>query len=75
MINDWDPYNLIQEGAPDDEYESEVAKILAGLPKCNSTKETAELISTVLTESFDSDTFPVAKCKRVSEKIYARFKN
>ena len=71
IINDWDPYGLIDGGAPADEFEAEVAKVLAGLAKSHSVKDVVQLVSDVFSESFEKEKFSVKSCKEVGKKVYA----
>lgn len=69
IINKWDPYSLVEEGAPKDEFEAEIAVILAKLKGRSSVDEIAKLVSEVFTNAFDA-TFTVESCRVVAEKIY-----
>jgi hypothetical protein len=52
VINKWDPANLFPD-APDDEYESEISKIVSYLKEANSETMLAEGIKTIFNNSFD----------------------
>ena len=75
LINAWDPYGLIEEGSPTDEFESEIAKILVGLSKCKSSEDTTKLIAGIFRQSFEVSKFSDDYCKQIGDKVYAWYKN
>ena len=75
LINAWDPYGLIDEGAPTDEFESEITKILAGLSKCKSSDDATKLIADIFRQSFESDKFSDDSCQQIGHKVYAWYKS
>ncbi|MFA5260882.1 MAG: hypothetical protein WC450_06615 [Candidatus Omnitrophota bacterium] len=70
IINDWDPYQLIEGGTPGNEFESEIAQLLAGLSKCKSVEDVINLTSKIFSESFGSSGFSFEDCNSVGTKIY-----
>lgn len=78
LIDKWDPYDLIKNGAPEDEWNFETTKILAGLSKCSSWEDTAKLISDIFSESLDDKRFSVEAYQGIAKKAYSwfiKFKN
>lgn len=73
IINEWDPYSLIAEGAPVDEFESEVGEVLAGLPKCKNQDDAVGLVSKVFSKAFEPDLFKPEHCTEVGQKVYGWF--
>jgi hypothetical protein len=47
-----DPYSLLADGSPDDEFDSEITAIVGQLNRCNSSKDVAHAIARVLNSSF-----------------------
>ncbi|MBU9721620.1 MULTISPECIES: hypothetical protein [Bacillaceae] len=43
-VNIWDPEQLLEMGAPDDEYEMEIERITKKVPRCQDEIEVAEAI-------------------------------
>ena len=68
-ISAWDPYALLAGGAPADEFDAEVSKIVAGLARTRSADELASLIANVFRASFDDSSFDVASCSDVASRI------
>ena len=38
VVREWDPYSLIAGGAPEDEFESEIAGVVAQIPRIKNRK-------------------------------------
>lgn len=54
LVNKADPLRLIQQGAPSDEYDQEIAKILAHLSKCETVDDLRRSVFAIFLESFGS---------------------
>ena len=70
LINQIDPYSLIKEGAPKDEFDQEVARILTGLPKCSSSEDVEKLITGVFSDQFGED-FSPKFFSSIIDKVFA----
>ncbi|MFC7301085.1 hypothetical protein [Cognatiluteimonas weifangensis] len=57
VIRAWDPYSLIAEGAPADEFNGQIAKITAKVPTFRSPSDAAQVISAVFSASFGPRVF------------------
>jgi hypothetical protein len=68
----WDPYSLLESGAPRDELDSEAALIVARLQGVRSESQLTDAISSVFGKCFEPAHFPLAACAQVSGRIYAR---
>lgn len=71
VINSWDPYNLVGGGAPSDEWESEVAKIVAQIPRIRSRTDAAHAISRTFSSSLQHEGFGPELCAEVGSQMYA----
>lgn len=69
-LNEWDPYDLIQSGAPDDEFTEEAIQIAAKVKKTESPAELAQVISDIFSRNFESDLFQVEACSQVASRIF-----
>jgi hypothetical protein len=61
-IGAWDPYRLLELGAPPDEFDDEIAKVVARIPKLRGENDLAATISEVFSSAFGPETFAVADC-------------
>lgn len=70
VIAEWDPYGLFTSGAPDDEWDSEVASLVAQIPRISSPKDAAHAISRVFSSSLERDRFGVDDCEAVGQQLF-----
>lgn len=68
-LNEWDPYDLIQGGAPENEFIEEATEIAAKIEVTKTPTELAEVISEVFSANFESNLFPVEACLPIASKI------
>jgi hypothetical protein len=71
VIRSWDPYSLIREGAPEDEFDAEIAKLVTFIPSLHSVADAAQAISDVFSASFE-DGFLVAQCTQPAQQMFDR---
>jgi hypothetical protein len=71
IIRAWDPYCLIAEGAPTDEFDGEIAKITARIPSFRSSADVASAISEVFLSSFgQAESFSFKDCSESAEQMF-----
>jgi hypothetical protein len=70
VIHAWDPYGLINAGAPADEWDDEIARIVAKVPYITSESDATNVISSVFTAAFQPEGFSVKDCAPVGERLY-----
>jgi len=75
VINAWDPYSLHTGGAPRDEFEPEIARLVARIPRIHSLGDAAREISVVSSATFKQQRFTVGVCADVGAKLYERPQN
>ena len=56
LVGKADPLGLLQHGAPSDEYDQEIAKILAHLHTCETVDQLRKSVFAIFLKSFGSDT-------------------
>ena len=71
VIRAWDPYCLISEGAPIDEFDDQIARIAARVSKFRSPADAAQVISDVFSRSFGPDTFSAADCSEPAQRLFS----
>lgn len=69
-IHEWDPYGLLGAGAPKDEFDKEIERIVDQLEHMTSTTATTHVISEVFNRAFCTEHFSPTKCSLVANKIY-----
>jgi len=74
IIKEWDPYSLLALGAPESEFESEVAAIIAEVKNIKSPKDAISVVSKVFSEAFEPQYFKPEGCKSTGEKIFKTLK-
>ncbi len=70
VIRAWDPYSLIAEGAPADEFDDQIVKITARVPTFRSPSDAALAISDVFSASFGPESFSVTDCSEPAQQIF-----
>lgn len=71
-INEWDYWGLLATGAPPDEYEMEIKKIVNALPNVKSDMDLAHIIKGVFDKAFAHD-HNLEWCSIVAKKIRSEF--
>ncbi len=66
----WDPYRLIRSGAPQDEFDSEIASVASQIPRIQSSKDAAYVVSREFSSNFEPHLFKPEACADVGEKLY-----
>ena len=72
VIYAWDPYNLVAGGAPADEWDGEIALLVAELQRIRSNDDAVAAVSRVFSAAFQPDGFGPADCAEVGERLYGR---
>jgi hypothetical protein len=54
---EWDPYSLIADGAPADEFDSEIAGIVAQIPQIKTERDAVLVLSQVFSSAFEPGRF------------------
>jgi hypothetical protein len=74
VIHAWDPYSLLEGGAPEDEWDSEILKIVGRVNRCASAEAATAAISDVFTSAFQPDGFSRNECVDVGRKLFDTLK-
>jgi hypothetical protein len=70
IVNKADPLGLISGGAPDDQFDDEIAKILIVLKNVKDSQELESEIAKIFQSSF-KETFEPSEFKEVSLQIFS----
>ena len=74
VIDAWDPMALLKSGAPKDEYESEVAQIVARAKEIRSEADAARVLSEVMKMSF-GEAFTPDSCAEAGKAIFEKMRS
>jgi hypothetical protein len=70
VIHEWDPYGLLAGGAPKDEWDDEIAKLLTKIPHIASEADAIDAVSSVFTAAFEPEEFSTADCAAIGRRLY-----
>jgi hypothetical protein len=71
IIRDWDPYGLLGGGAPGDEFDGEIASLVAQIPRIRSAADATQAIARIFASSFEAHSFTEETCSEVGKHLYA----
>ena len=72
VVRAWDPYRLIESGAPADEFDAEIAKVVSCIPGISSAATAAAALSSVFSASFEPERFSPAQCAVPGQDLFIR---
>jgi len=75
VVHDWDPYHLLEIGAPDDEWDREILQIVGRANRIASPADAARVISEVFTEAFHPEGFGQDDCAEIGKKLFSALKD
>jgi len=75
VIHGWDPYRLLEIGAPNDEWDREILQIVGRVNRIASPADAAKVISEVFTEAFHPEGFGQDDCAEVGRKLFSTLKD
>jgi hypothetical protein len=70
VVHAWDPYSLLQQGAPRDEFDPEIAELITYVPKITCASDATQAISLVFSRAFEPELFTNDSCSEVGESWY-----
>ena len=70
VIHEWDPYSLLAHGCPKDEFDSEIASVVAQIPRISSSRDDADAISRVFSSAFQHERFTPSDCAAVGARLF-----
>lgn len=70
VIRAWDPYSLLESGAPNDEFDFEIARIATHIPTIRSASDATQAISIVFSEAFEPENFTPDKCAQPGVELF-----
>jgi hypothetical protein len=71
-IAEWDPLGLIGGGAPGDEWDHEVARLLSYLRGASSPEEVASAVVSIFGDPFGEEGPDIPSCTEFGRKLHSR---
>jgi hypothetical protein len=75
VVHRWDPYGLLAGGAPQDEFDREIALIAARIRDIKTEKDAVQALSSVFTDAFEAETFTPELCSTPGKELFAALRN
>jgi hypothetical protein len=72
VIDAWDPYSLLAGGAPPDEFELEVGKLLPRIEHIHTPEDAVREVVSVFGQCFDRKEFTPESCADVGARLYSK---
>ena len=70
VINGWNPYCLLEDGAPTDEFGPEIRQLVTYIPGIRTRDDAARAVSEVFSKMFEPDLFAPESCGDVGARLY-----
>jgi len=75
VVHAWDPNSFIGGGALQDEWDDEIARLVAQIPRMNSEEEVTNAISRTFSEAFQPEDFGPSSCADVGRELFQALKD
>ncbi len=70
VIHRWDPYGLLAGGSPADEFDREIAAVVAQIPRIRSRADAVHALLRVFSSAFEKKRFRPADCEKAGAELY-----
>ncbi|HEY1377079.1 MAG TPA: hypothetical protein VGF55_09815 [Gemmataceae bacterium] len=70
VIHRWDPYGLLAGGSPLDEFDAEIAALVAQVPRIRSRADAAHALSRVFSSAFEPERFRPEDCIAAGTELF-----
>jgi len=74
VIHEWDPYGLVGDGGPEDEWDSEILKIVSRVRSIRTPAEAAVAVSDVFSSAFQPEGFQREDCAEIGQRLFDALK-
>lgn len=75
VIHEWDPYSLIDAGSPSDEWDCEIASVVAEVSRIKSPEDATNTVSRVFSAAFQPEGFGPVDCKDIGCRLFSALRN
>ena len=70
VVNEWDPYCLLEGGAPKDEFDAEIRQLATYIPRISTPDDASLAVSEVFSKMFEPELFDLESCRDVGKRLY-----
>jgi len=70
VVHRWDPYGLLAGGCSPDEFDREIASVVAQIPRIHSRNDAAHALSRVFSSAFEPERFRPEDCAWAGAELY-----
>ncbi len=70
VIREWDPYSLLKAGCPNDEFDAEIASVVAQIQRIKSAQDAAHALSKVFSSAFGPAKFEPQDCREAGTRLF-----
>jgi len=70
IVYRWDPYGLLESGAPRSEFDAEIGRVVAQVPEMREPKDATLALSKVFSAAFEPHLFTPAACASYGEMLF-----
>ena len=70
VIRRWDPYALLAHGAPSDEFDPLITRLVVQIPRIGSAHDAAQAVSRVFSSAFQPEGFSLEDCATVGSELF-----
>jgi hypothetical protein len=70
VVHRWDPYGLLGSGCPADEFDREIAAVVAQVPRIRSRADAAHALTRVFSSAFERNRFRPEDCASPGAELY-----
>jgi hypothetical protein len=70
VVHAWDPYSLLQQGAPIDEFDGEITQLVTYIPKVANVSDATKVVSLVFSRAFEPKLLTPESCSDVGENWF-----
>lgn len=71
VIRAWDPYSLLAGGCPTDEFDSEIASVVAQIPRIKSEQDATHALSRIFSSAFEPERFKPDDCAETGGQLFS----
>ena len=70
VVHRWDPYGLLAGGCPPDEFDREIAAVVAQIPRIRSRADAVQVLSRVFSSAFERARFRPGDCAAAGAELF-----